>query len=84
MVEEEILPMINQTLDVRGATCPGGGALWALLSHVREVPNGGSIELLTDDYLAPTDLPEWTAKVGWSLTVRPVTGGRAFEVARPG
>ena len=75
--------MSDQTFDVRRATCPGGGALWALLSHVREVPSGGSIELLTDDYLAPTDLPEWTARVGWSLTTRPVTGGQAFEVRKP-
>lgn len=76
--------MAIKSFDVRGSTCPGGGALWALLSHTREVPRGESIELLTDDYLAPADIPEWGARVGWTVTGQDIAHGYRFEVGRPG
>ena len=47
----EVQAMAIKSFDVRGSTCPGGGALWALLSHTRDVPRGESIEPLTDDFL---------------------------------
>jgi TusA-related sulfurtransferase len=73
----------NRTIDVRGATCPGGGAQWALLSHFREVPKGGSLELRTDDYMAPLDIPAWVIRHAWTVEVRGLPQGRAFLVRRP-
>ncbi len=73
----------ERTVDVRGATCPGGGALWALLSHVRDIPRGGSLELRTDDHMAHTDIPSWANRNDWSVEVRPLGEGSAFFVKRP-
>jgi len=75
--------MARKTLDVRKATCPGGGALWSLLSHTREIPRGGSLEFLTDDYQASSDIPVWAARGAWTLATREVQGGCSFVVARP-
>lgn len=59
--------MEKRTLDIRSSTCPGGGALWAFLSHVCELPRGASLELLTDDPQARTDIPEWVRHMGWRI-----------------
>lgn len=70
--------------DVRKATCPGGGAVWAFLSHVRDLEPGGSFELITDDPLAGQDIPAWTSRVRWPLLETPATDGALrFVVARP-
>ena len=71
------------TIDVRGATCPGGGALWVLLSHVRDVPRGGSLEVRTDDYMAAADIPAWAMRHNWGVEVEPLLNGSAFFVRRP-
>ncbi len=75
--------MAGKTLDVRKSTCPGGGALWSLLSHTREIRSGESLELLTDDYLAPSDILAWADTVGWTVTAHQIPGGWSFRVARP-
>jgi len=80
----EVQAMTIKSFDVRGSTCPGGGALWALLSHTRDVPKGESIELITDDFLAPRDIPEWGARVGWTVTGEDIPDGYRFAVGRPG
>jgi DNA-binding transcriptional ArsR family regulator len=69
--------------DVRRATCQGGGGLWALLSHVRDLRNGGSLEVMTDDPLAETDIPAWTQKMGWKVAQLPVDYGQLFVAQRP-
>jgi TusA-related sulfurtransferase len=71
-------------IDVRGTTCQGGGALWNLLSHVRELPCGGTLELLTDDFLASRDIPEWLHHEGWDLVAdEDHTGYRRFVIQKP-
>ena len=55
-----------------------------LLSHTRNVPRGESIELLTDDFLAPKDIPEWGASMGWTVTGEAIPDGYRFDVGRPG
>lgn len=70
-------------LDVRNSTCPGGGAIWALLSHVRDLPTGDSIELLTDDYMAETDIPAWLNRRGWQVKSQHRDGYTKFTIQRP-
>ena len=70
-------------IDIRRSTCPGGGALWALLSHVRELPAGDSIEILTDDYMADTDIPAYVGRRGWVVTRERRRGYLSYVVDRP-
>lgn len=75
--------MQRMSLDIRKSTCPGGGAIWSLLSHTRDLSPGESIGLLTDDYLAAQDIPEWATRVGWTVTTQQQPDGCQFEVGRP-
>ena len=70
-------------IDVRSSTCRGGGALWSLLSHVRELPAGDSIEVLTDDYMAGMDIPAYVSKRHWSVTLQNRRGYARFVIERP-
>lgn len=70
-------------LDIRKSTCPGGGAIWSLLSHVRDLPEGDAIELFTDDYMASTDIPDWVKKRHWRVTRRQRDGFVKFLIERP-
>jgi len=70
-------------IDVRKSTCQGGGALWSLLSHVRDLPAGDSIELLTDDSMAEGDIPAWVQKRGWKVMRRQRDGYVHFLIERP-
>ena len=74
----------TRILDIRSSTCKGGGCLWAFLSHVREIPPGGAIELLTDDPIAHKDIADWAEWEGWSLVTHENLEGYArFVVRRP-
>ncbi|MBI2325499.1 MAG: sulfurtransferase TusA family protein [Chloroflexi bacterium] len=76
--------MERRLLDIRSSTCRGGGALWAFLSHVREIPRGGVLELLTDDEQARTDLPEWARHEGWRIVEQRSDGSdMSFALQRP-
>lgn len=70
-------------LDVRNSTCPGGGAIWALLSHVRDLPPGDSIELFTDDSMADLDVPAWVMKRHWNVRRQHRRGYTRFLIERP-
>ena len=70
-------------VDVRKSTCQGGGALWSLLSHVRDLPAGDSIELLTDDSMAEGDIPAWVQKRNWRVSRRQRAGYARFVIERP-
>ena len=76
--------MERRQLDIRSSTCRGGGALWAFLSHVREIPRGGVLEVITDDEQALSDHPEWADHEGWRV-VEQHTEGRdlTFALKRP-
>jgi TusA-related sulfurtransferase len=75
--------MREMKLDVRHATCQGGGALYSLLGHIREIPQGGSIELMSDDYMAPIDVPAWAEKAGWQVWQVRGPGYETFVIQRP-
>lgn len=76
--------METRTLDIRACTCKGGGALWAFLSHVCELPRGGTLELLTDDPQAKTDIPEWVRHMGWRTLAQEAKGDELrFLLQRP-
>lgn len=80
----EGIVMDTKVLDVRAATCPGGGAMWAFLSHLREIPRGGTMELLTDDPIARTDIPECVRQEGWTLLAQELLQGYSrFVMRRP-
>ena len=70
-------------LDIRRSTCPGGGALWSMLSHVRDLPPGDTMEILTDDYMADADIPAWVKKRHWKLTSQKRDGYFKFLIERP-
>jgi len=70
-------------LDIRKSTCPGGGAIWSLLSHVRDLPPGDSIEVLTDDDLADTDIPAWVKRRRWQVSRSQRDGYAKFVIERP-
>ena len=70
-------------LDVRKSTCQGGGALWSLLSHVRDLPPGDAIEIFTDDYMASADIPAWVKKRHWKVTRQQRDGYVKFMIERP-
>jgi TusA-related sulfurtransferase len=70
-------------IDVRQSACPGGGALWSLLSHVRELPPGDSIEILTDDYMADMDIPEYVQRRRWRVTRQKQHGYAKYVIERP-
>jgi TusA-related sulfurtransferase len=70
-------------IDVRKSTCQGGGALWSLLSHVRDLPPGDSIEVLTDDYMAGIDIPAWVKRRRWKVARRQRNGYMTFVIERP-
>lgn len=54
-----------------------------MLSHVRDLPPGDSIEVLTDDYLAGTDIPAWVKKRNWKVARRQRDGYTRFVIERP-
>jgi DNA-binding transcriptional ArsR family regulator/TusA-related sulfurtransferase len=80
--EEEEMAMT--VFDVRKATCPRGGAIWVVLSHIRDLARGGAFELITDDDLALDDISRWADKMRWPVRVASADGGgRRFLVRRP-
>jgi tRNA 2-thiouridine synthesizing protein A len=70
----------RQTIDARGAFCPG--PLMEMIAALKLVAVGDEIEVLSSDKGSSADIPEWVAKVGhemvgitdheghWSLVVR--------------
>ncbi|HXJ48434.1 MAG TPA: sulfurtransferase TusA family protein [Candidatus Acidoferrum sp.] len=75
--------MIYLKLDIRKTSCQGGGALWSLLSHVRDLPPGDTIEIFTDDYMASADIPAWVKKRHWKVTPHRRDGYVKFMIERP-
>ena len=70
-------------LDIRKSTCQGGGAIWSMLSHVRDLPPGDTMEILTDDYTAGADIPAWVKKRHWRVTSHERDGYFKFLIERP-
>lgn len=71
----------RQTIDARGAFCPG--PLMELIAALKLSKVGDEVEILSSDKGSVTDIPEWVNKVGhemvgeadekdgyWTLVVR--------------
>lgn len=63
MTESDIEPA--QTVDARGAACPG--PLMDLIGEVRTVEPGTVVLLLSDNERSLTDVPEWVEDAGNEL-----------------
>jgi tRNA 2-thiouridine synthesizing protein A len=72
--------MTKETIDARGAFCPG--PLMELIAKLKLVNVGDEIEILSSDKGSANDIPEWVKKVHhemvgvtqqdgyWSIVVR--------------
>lgn len=72
--------MTRETIDARGAFCPG--PLMELIAKLKLVQIGDEIEILSTDKGSANDIPEWVKKVHhemvgvtqndgiWSIVVR--------------
>jgi tRNA 2-thiouridine synthesizing protein A len=72
--------MAKETIDARGAFCPG--PLMELIAKLKLVNVGDEIEILSSDKGSANDIPEWVKKVHhemvgvtqqdgyWSIVVR--------------
>jgi tRNA 2-thiouridine synthesizing protein A len=72
--------MARETIDARGAYCPG--PLMELIAKLKLVEIGDEIEVLSSDKGSANDIPEWVKKVHhemvgvtqqdghWSIVVR--------------
>ncbi|OAN52895.1 hypothetical protein A6A04_15455 [Paramagnetospirillum marisnigri] len=70
----------RQTIDARGAFCPG--PLMELIAALKLASVGDEVDILSSDKGSATDIPAWCAKVGhqvvetgerdgyWSVVVR--------------
>lgn len=70
----------RQTIDARGAFCPG--PLMELIAALKLATIGDEVEILSSDKGSASDIPAWVAKVGhvyvnttehdgyWSVVVR--------------
>ncbi|MEF8901989.1 MAG: sulfurtransferase TusA family protein [Halovenus sp.] len=54
-----------ETVDARGATCPG--PLMDLIGRIRDVERGTVVRLLSDNEQSLTDVPEWAEEAGNEL-----------------
>lgn len=55
----------RQTIDARGAFCPG--PLMELIAALKVCSVGEEVEVLSSDKGSVTDIPEWVSKVGHTL-----------------
>ena len=55
----------DETVDSRGATCPG--PLMDLIGKIRTVDSGTVVALRSDAAQSKTDVPEWTEEAGNEL-----------------
>ena len=55
----------DETVDSRGAACPG--PLMDLIGAIRGVESGAVIRLLSDNEQSHTDVPEWAEESGNDL-----------------
>ena len=72
--------MTAETFDFRGLKCP----LPALLARraLERSPEGTEIEILTDDPMAPIDVPHMCLQEGFDLVTMSRAGDRARMVLR--
>ncbi|MFC7056977.1 sulfurtransferase TusA family protein [Halovenus salina] len=55
----------DQTVDARGAACPG--PLMDLIGKIRSADSGDVVKLLSDNEQSLTDVPEWAEEAGNEL-----------------
>ncbi|MBU2753911.1 sulfurtransferase TusA family protein [Acidithiobacillus sp. CV18-2] len=57
--------MAERTVDARGSFCPG--PLMELISNMKSMQVGDTLELLSTDAGSAKDVPEWVHKVGHEM-----------------
>ncbi|MEY2342572.1 sulfurtransferase TusA family protein [Acidithiobacillus sp. IBUN Pt1247-S3] len=57
--------MAERTVDARGSFCPG--PLMELISNMKSMQVGDTLELLSTDEGSAKDVPEWVHKVGHEM-----------------
>lgn len=55
----------QRLVDARGSFCPG--PLMELITSLKQMAVGDTVELLSSDAGSAKDVPEWVAKVGHQL-----------------
>lgn len=55
----------DETVDARGAACPG--PLMDLIGKIKKVEDGTVVALLTEDEGSKNDVPEWIEEAGHEL-----------------
>jgi TusA-related sulfurtransferase len=71
----------TETVDARGAACPG--PLMDLIGKIRSADPGDVIRLLSDSEQSLTDVPEWTEEAGNELlAVEKLDDYNAFYVEK--
>lgn len=70
----------DQTIDGRGAPCPG--PLMSLIGAIRQAAVGTVIEVLSSDEGSKTDIPAWVAKAGHELVDVVAEDGYARFIVR--
>jgi TusA-related sulfurtransferase len=55
----------DETVDARGAACPG--PLMDLIGKIKDVETGTVVELLTGDEGSKNDVPEWVEEANHEL-----------------
>lgn len=73
--------MVVDTLDARGAACPG--PLMELIAFIKLMAVGDEVEVLSTDEGSATDIPVWVHKVGHELVgIRQENGVFRIRVRR--
>ena len=72
--------MARETLDARGAQCPG--PLMELIARLKLIAVGDEIELLSSDMKTYEDVPLWCEKVGHEIAEREERGDHVSVVVR--
>jgi TusA-related sulfurtransferase len=71
----------DDTVDARGAACPG--PLMDLIGAIRGAESGDVVRLLSDSEGSLTDVPEWAEEAGNELlAVEELDGHNAFYVEK--
>ena len=71
----------DDTVDARGATCPG--PLMDLIGKIRSAESGDVVRLLSDSEGSLTDVPEWAEEAGNELlAVEELDDHNAFYVEK--
>ena len=70
--------MSERVVDARGSFCPG--PLMELISNIKMMQVGDTLELLSTDTGSAADVPEWVKKVGHEMVNTGQDGGGTWHI----